>query len=74
MAMDEGLLRALVEIAKVYSDGHLTILRFTSNWRVGFITPTDRDDIAALPVGATFEEAALAAIRQVGRAAASVRD
>jgi hypothetical protein len=39
-------------------DGHLTIMKFTTNWRVGFGTPSDHAEIADMCVGKTFEEAA----------------
>jgi hypothetical protein len=43
-------------------DGHLTIYRFTGNWRVGFATPAERDDIDAAAEGKTFREAARKAL------------
>lgn len=39
-------------------DGHLTVLKFTTNWRIGFLTPVDRDQIDELAVGSSFAEAA----------------
>src|SRR5215510_10082574 len=60
--VDAKLIAKLIERAKRDFDGHLTILRFTTNWRVGFITPDERADIDGLPVGETFEEAANAAL------------
>ncbi len=56
------MLRVLEELAKKHSDGHFTIMRFTTNWRVVFSTPTDRDDISEMPVGKTVEEAIQKAI------------
>src|SRR5262249_29178727 len=52
----------LVERAKREFDGHLTVCRFTTNWRVGFFTPESREDIDRLTAGKTFEEAAAAAL------------
>ena len=43
-------------------DGHLTIMRFTTNWRVAFGTVDDRFQIDAMPCGKTFAEAAIAAL------------
>ncbi|MGO4677520.1 hypothetical protein AB4Z40_31980 [Bosea sp. 2YAB26] len=52
----------LNDVAKRDFDGHLTILRFTTNWRVGFVTPDSRDEVAELAVGSTFAEAAYGAL------------
>jgi hypothetical protein len=60
--MDAILLERLIKRAQRDFDGHLTILRFTTNWRVGFITPDERADIDGIPVGKTFEDAANAAL------------
>lgn len=60
---DVELFNQLVDIAKQQHDGHLTIMRFTTNWRVGFGTPMEAyPDIAHMVAGATFAEAAQAAI------------
>ena len=37
--MTEELLKRLVDIANERFDGHLTIMKFSTNWRVGFGTP-----------------------------------
>jgi hypothetical protein len=60
-------MKRLVEIANEKADGHLTIMKFTTNWRVGFFTPRDHDDIENLQAGKTFEEAANAAIAAAQR-------
>jgi hypothetical protein len=52
----------LEAIANEKFDGHLTIMKFATNWRVGFYIPTGRGYIDWMPVGKTFEEAALAAL------------
>jgi hypothetical protein len=62
------LMRRLVQIADERFDGHLTILKFTTNWRVGFKTPTEREDIDAAPVGRSFAEAAQKALASIGEA------
>ena len=36
--MTEELLKRLVDIANERFDGHLTIMKFSTNWRVGFGT------------------------------------
>jgi hypothetical protein len=60
------LLNRLIEIANKRFDGHLTIMKFTTNWRIGFRTPHERDHIDALPVGTTFGDAAREALASVG--------
>ncbi|NCZ30443.1 MAG: hypothetical protein EBX70_12340, partial [Betaproteobacteria bacterium] len=60
--MDGELLGRLIQIAKDRYDGHLTIMRFTTNWRVGFTTLDERAYVNyGSAVGKTFEEAAVAA-------------
>lgn len=59
---DFDLLERLQKKADKHHDGHLTIYKFTTNWRIGFETPIDRDDISDACVGNTFAEAALAAL------------
>lgn len=65
---DFEMMQNLIVIANRDYDGHLTVLKFTTNWRVGFVTPTNRDDIKELHVGATFDEAASKAIASVENA------
>lgn len=61
--MNEGLMTVLEQIADKNHDGHFTVMKFTTNWRVCFGTPEDRADrMSDMEVGATFEEAALKAI------------
>jgi hypothetical protein len=60
------LLNELTAVADKDFDGHLTIMKFTDNWRVGFGTPHDRRDIDAMAAGKSFEEAARTALAQVG--------
>jgi hypothetical protein len=55
---DLNLFTDLVACAVEYYDGHFTICRFTTNWRVGFGTPDDREDINDMRDGKTFAEAA----------------
>jgi hypothetical protein len=59
---DYSRMAALIQFARVHYDGHFTVLRFTTNWRVGFGTPYGREDIDALVAGKTFAEAARAAL------------
>ena len=46
-----------VKIACDKFDGHLTIMKFTRNWRVAFGTFGERFEISAMPEGKTFNEA-----------------
>jgi len=58
----------LVTIANADFDGHLSVMKFTTNWRVGFITPDGRDGISAMHEGETFDEAATKALLSVENA------
>ena len=42
------------------------MLKFTTDWRIGFETPTGRDGIAAVASGKTFHDAALKALAAAG--------
>lgn len=62
---DRKLLKALyrlTDIARNQFDGHFTIMRFTTNWRVGFDTPERYEDILRMSEGETFYDAAVAAL------------
>jgi hypothetical protein len=39
---DAELWNRLVEMANKVSDGHLTVMKFKTNWRVGFFTPNEQ--------------------------------
>jgi hypothetical protein len=52
----------LEAVAEIDFDGHVTIMKFTTNWRVGFGTAERRCDIDRMWPGKTFAEAATAAI------------
>lgn len=54
--MKSEQLELLTAIADKYYDGHLTIMKFTTNWRIKFGTPNGRDEIAEMVEGKTFEE------------------
>ena len=65
MSSDKDLMAELECIAVEQYDGHFSVLRFTSNWRVCFYTPnTSMQDgsVSGMAVGKTFAEAAKAAI------------
>ena len=59
---DAELWNRLVEMASKVSDGHLTVMKFKTNWRVGFFTPNERKDLDLMPVGKTFADAARMAL------------
>ena len=63
---DIELVERLVEYADRHFDGHLTIMKFTTNWRVGFGTPLkgySEDGVGVeMAEGETFREAALKAL------------
>lgn len=63
---DQKLWEKLVEHANAQKDGHLTVMKFTSNWRVGWYQPSEREGIQDLPEGKTFAEAARAALQAEG--------
>ena len=58
-AKRDTMMARLIERANRDHDGHVTILKFTTNWRVGSGTILeDRNAIARMPEGKTFAEAA----------------
>lgn len=59
---DVKLLNELRRIANEKFDGHFTVMKFTTNWRVGFGTVNERFEIEALPAGETFAQAAIKAL------------
>jgi hypothetical protein len=72
---DAEIFEKLIATANEISDGHLTILRFTTNWRVGFGTHEDGyKDIDYIPSGKTFAEAAMKALSEPKRYPWSDRD
>jgi hypothetical protein len=68
MEMDETakLLRELAIYAEKYHDGHVTIMKFTTNWKVGFGTPSENwgytTEEKPMKAGVTFIEAARKAL------------
>lgn len=53
------------EIASKYSDGHFTFMKFTTNFRAGFFTPSSREDIKLLSVGRCAIDAVYSAVRNL---------
>ena len=56
-AESNSAVEQLTNLANVVSDGHFTICKFTTNYRVGLGTPADRDSIEKMAVGKTLREA-----------------
>jgi hypothetical protein len=59
---DQQWFDELVQLAKREHNGHLTIMRFTTNWREGFGTVNSRCEVCALGEGKTFAEVAQQAL------------
>ncbi|QUM78828.1 helix-turn-helix transcriptional regulator (plasmid) [Moritella sp. 24] len=53
----DQLLDKLTNLANILTDGHYTICKFTTNYRVGLGTPADRDFIDKMAEGKTLNEA-----------------
>jgi hypothetical protein len=60
------LLNAAIRLAETISNGHFTLMRFTTNWRTAFYSVNDDEKsafaISKMPVGATAEEAIVNAL------------
>ncbi len=65
-SIDADIFNFMKEFADKYSHGHFTIMKFTSNWRVAFDIPGNRDDIQEMIEGRTFQEAAARAMASFG--------
>lgn len=63
MAENYGfVLKSLQTIADRYFDGHFTVMKFTTNWRVGFGTQNNLEMIMDMRDGKTLMDAYKAAI------------
>lgn len=56
-AKENTSIEKLAGLAAIVADGHYTICKFTTNYRVGLGTPADREFIDKMAVGSTIEEA-----------------
>ncbi len=65
MTPKEWTLFTLAEEIAKSRNGHLTVVRSTTNWRVTFMNPSGREVIDAAHVGKTLEEALGAAIAAI---------
>lgn len=64
----EEMLHTLETLASVYSDGHYTVMRFTTDWAVGLLTVQDQFDIEKrMYHGKTLNEAVCRLIRDLNR-------
>lgn len=63
----DELMSLLSRRADEISDGHFTVCKFTTNWRVAFFTPNDMSDISFMEEGATFEDAACRALARFAK-------
>jgi hypothetical protein len=72
--MHDTLAAKLEEVAREFFGGNFTVMRFGSNWRVGFGTPTDYDDIQGFCAGKTFAQAAQAALQDASCGAEGYRN
>lgn len=61
MNIDRKTNEELIEIGTRFSDGHFTLMKFTTNWRASFSTPNDRDEIQQMASAPTERLAVLRA-------------
>jgi hypothetical protein len=60
--MRNDIMELCIKHANEHYDGHFTIMKFTTNWKVCFGTPADRDDIDVMPTGKSLPEAMVKAL------------
>jgi hypothetical protein len=76
--MTESILQRLIDTADEHFDGHVTIMKFTTKWRVGFGTPgqvsSNRADDVEMMEGKTLEEAATKALANPRRCDCVTKD
>lgn len=66
--MNQGKsLAFLMGLAKGYSDGHFTVMKFTTNWRVSLKTITSMEQIESMAEGRTLEEAIANLVEQLSK-------
>ena len=51
------LIEKLTQLANLLSDGHYTVCKFTTNYRVGLGTPSEREQFDKMAEGKTLNEA-----------------
>jgi len=67
-ATEASAIKKLKALANLLSDGHYTICKFTTNYRVGLGTPADRDFIDKMSEGSTIIEAISSLLEKVQKA------
>jgi hypothetical protein len=76
--MTEDIVQRLIDTADEHFHGHVTIMKFTTNWRVGFGTPwqvySNRADDVDMMAGKTLEEAATKALANPRRCDCVTKD
>jgi hypothetical protein len=55
--MDKSILSLVSVIAHSFSDGHFTLMKFTTGWRAGFFTIECSEDIEKLSNSGSPEDA-----------------
>ena len=61
----EKAIHTLEMLAQEKSDGHFTIMKFTTDWAVGLFTADDPEAVAVMCHGKTLEEAVCRLIRSL---------
>ena len=61
----EKAMHTLEMLAQEKSDGHFTIMKFTTDWAVALFTISDPDDIEHMHHGETLEAAVCRLIRNM---------
>ena len=61
-----ALMRRLEAVANARFGGNLAVLKFATEWRVAFESPSGRDGIVAMAAGISFHNAAVKALASVG--------
>ena len=51
------MIRTIVNFANEHSDGHFTIMKFTTNWKIAFETITSGHGITEMATGDTLKDA-----------------
>lgn len=67
-AKEKDAIDKLTALASIVADGHYTICKFTTNYRVGLGTPADREFIDKMAEGSSVEEAISNLLEKVQKA------
>lgn len=58
----EHIFRVIQVVAEELFDGHFTVMKFTTNWRVSFDQPESREEIEAMAAGNSLVQAFVKAL------------